>query len=412
MILEVLPAKAGDCLILHCGDAGEPKLILIDGGPAGVWQSSLKDRLLEIRDQNGLQEEDALVIDLVVVSHVDDDHINGIIRLLEFIQERLKDHLPPLFKIKRIWHNSFDNILNNDETVIILKSSQFGTASTATDLEALLENVDDDMHDTAFILASIAQGDDLRRLACVLGIPINPDFGGSLVQVRQGMPLSIKVGDVDLHIAGPLHDDLVRLQAAHDTWLKDHPERRSDPAAILAALDDQSIANLSSIVLLAAHEDKTLLLTGDARGDKILEGLEVAGLLSPGSNLPIDVLKMPHHGSIRNINEEFVERLPAKKYVFCGNGKHGNPDRETFELMFDRLSGLEMSLVFNHPVPEIDTVRKAEHEKEMAKRIRKQKNPGPHWDVSHNSLEALLFVPALADRLFEPQQDTSNLVEP
>lgn len=413
MILEVLPAKAGDCLILHCGDVEDPRLILIDGGPAGVWQSTLKDRLLEIRDERELSGDDALVIDLVVVSHVDDDHINGIIRLLEFIKDRTDNALPPLFQIKRLWHNSFDNILGNDETLAVLKSSQFGAASTATDIEALLEDLENDQsHDTAFVLASISQGDDLRRLAGALNIPINPDFGGSLVQVSKGLPISINVGGVDLHIAGPLHDELVDLQVAHDKWLKAHPERRDDPTAILAALQDKSVANLSSIVLLAEHEGKTLLLTGDARGDKVLSGLEAAGLLAPGSTLPLDILKMPHHGSIRNIDDVFLERLPAKHYVFCGNGKHGNPDRETFDLLFDRRSGASMAFVLSDPIPEIDLVRKAEHEKEMAKRMAKQKEPGRPWIEARDSLAALLAPPPIAVSIAEPQQDNPNLIRP
>lgn len=39
-----------------------------------------------------------------------------------------------------------------------------------------------------------------------------------------------------------------------------------------------SVANLSSVVVLAAVGKKRMLLTGDARGDKILEGLELVGL--------------------------------------------------------------------------------------------------------------------------------------
>src|SRR5262252_3492897 len=45
---------------------------------------------------------------------------------------------------------------------------------------------------------------------------------------------------------------------------------------------DKSVPNLSSIVCLIEKNGKRVLLTGDARGDKIREGLDNAGLLVDG----------------------------------------------------------------------------------------------------------------------------------
>ena len=58
-----------------------PCLILVDGGPGGTYQDHLRPRLMELRDERGLDHFTPLVIDLVIVSHVDDDHINGILDL-------------------------------------------------------------------------------------------------------------------------------------------------------------------------------------------------------------------------------------------------------------------------------------------------------------------------------------------
>jgi metal-dependent hydrolase (beta-lactamase superfamily II) len=68
-------AKHGDCLLLHCGTSDDPRMILIDGGPSGIFNSTLKPRLAEIATTLGM---DTLPLDLVMVSHIDDDHINGI----------------------------------------------------------------------------------------------------------------------------------------------------------------------------------------------------------------------------------------------------------------------------------------------------------------------------------------------
>ena len=37
LTLEPLPAKEGDCLLLHWGTKAEPKLAVIDGGPGRVY---------------------------------------------------------------------------------------------------------------------------------------------------------------------------------------------------------------------------------------------------------------------------------------------------------------------------------------------------------------------------------------
>ena len=76
-----------------------------------------------------------------------------------------------------------------------------------------------------------------------------------------------------------------------------------------------------------------MLLTGDARGDKILEWLKAEGY--PEGKAHFDVLKLPHHGSDRNVSPEFFEKVTADNYVVCGDGKHGNPEPKTFQMLFD-----------------------------------------------------------------------------
>ena len=69
--LEALAARHGDCLLLHWGSPQDPNLILIDGGPNGVWRKFLRPRLDELRETR----QDPLSLKAVMVSHIDDDHI-------------------------------------------------------------------------------------------------------------------------------------------------------------------------------------------------------------------------------------------------------------------------------------------------------------------------------------------------
>ena len=70
--LDVIRARKGDCLILHYGTKDDPHMVMIDGGPSGVYVPHLRDRLVQIREARGLDNEAPLFVDLLMVSHVDD----------------------------------------------------------------------------------------------------------------------------------------------------------------------------------------------------------------------------------------------------------------------------------------------------------------------------------------------------
>jgi hypothetical protein len=93
---------------------------------------------------------------------------------------------------------------------------------------------------------------------------------------------------------------------------------------------DKSVPNLSSIVVLVEVGGRKLLLTGDAHGDDIVAAWGELGLATPAK---VDVLKMPHHGSRRNVTKEFLSFFEADHYVISADGKHDNPDPQTVEAL-------------------------------------------------------------------------------
>ncbi len=82
-----------------------------------------------------------------------------------------------------------------------------------------------------------------------------------------------------------------------------------------------------------------MLLTGDARGDKIIENLEEHGLMDDEGKIHVDLLKMPHHGSDRNVEDDFFKRVTADHYVVSGDGRHHNPELETYRMLFKARQG-------------------------------------------------------------------------
>jgi hypothetical protein len=390
--LDVRKARKGDCLLLHFGSNDEPGLAMIDGGPANVYGPHLRPRLLEIMKARGLDEGEPLLVDLMMVSHVDDDHIRGI---LDFTRElKVKPPGTPSLRVATLWHNTFDDIIGNKpEELTAAVTAQFGVASLSGELpdDATVDADEDEevVVSSLKVLASIEQGHRLRGDAETLNIDLNTQFGGNLI-LADSEDLSIGE-DLTFTIAGPMKPELLQLQKKHDEWLTEQKTKGTSAGAALAAYVDKSVPNLSSIVVLARSGGKTMLLTGDARGDKILKGLEMVGVLAADAAMHVDVLKAPHHGSSNNLARDFFERITADHYVFSGDGVHGNPERETFEMLFDARGSDPFEIHLTYEIDAIDVLRKVDWEIEQAKeKARKAKGSmkpvRPDWSPSKHSL--------------------------
>lgn len=375
--LEPLKARYGDCLLLHFGPANAPGTILIDGGPARVYGESLRPRL-ELLAAN--RPGDPFKIDLLMVSHIDEDHILGILDFTEEWREDQTNAWP--FKVDVLWHNSFERIVGDAPGAVeasILAS--FGTASLGD-----IADLDADDHERAAaykVLASVGQGSRLRNDAEALGLDVNPGFDTKLVTPRANKQPEPPLNGLSLHVVGPLPE---QIEALRDKFAKELPKGAK---ASLAAYVDESVPNLSSIVVLARYGEKSILLTGDARGDYILDGLEAQDLLDADGKLHVDVLKMPHHGSDRNTDTGFFERITADTYVASADGTYENPDRETFEMLVAaRPKTDRYTIHLTYEIDAIDTLRKAERAKSIAKAIQKGRQPPTAWNDAKDSLKS------------------------
>jgi hypothetical protein len=325
-ILEALRAKHGDALILHYGTKKKPKLAVIDAGPGGVYADAVKPRLMEIRADRGLADDEALEIDLMMVSHLDADHITGILELMRKLRDLRQARKPMPWRISRFWHNAFDDLTGG-------KAAGAAAASLAATNSALqTASVGDlpQIEGSSLVLASVGQGRELRDLVKFFGLDGNPPFGGIVKEPHK----AIKFDNMELTVLGPDQQNLDKLQKDWDKKVKELLEKKSKSAkAELVEYVDKSVYNLSSIVVLAKADGKTMLLTGDARGDFTLAALRKAGLLKEGKPLKVDLHKLPHHGSDRNVDQDYFDNIHAKHYVISADGKYTNPDVPTLEMI-------------------------------------------------------------------------------
>jgi hypothetical protein len=180
-------------------------------------------------------------------------------------------------------------------------------------------------------MASVRQGRQLRNDASALSLEVNVPFAPLVVAPPTGKRTAEFGDQLILTVLGPSVQRVEEFQEEWDEQLEKLGLAEDDPNRARAAeYLDKSAFNLASIVVLAESNGKRMLLTGDARGDDILAGLAAAGF---GDPIHVDLLKLPHHGSDRNVETDFFRSVIADHYVISGDGRHGNPEIETLEMI-------------------------------------------------------------------------------
>ncbi|WP_347140873.1 hypothetical protein [Paracoccus sp. SSK6] len=311
--VEALNAEHGDCLLLHYALDGVPQLWLIDGGPRRTWNGTLKKRLNQLaagRDLDLVTGERRLPIRLGVVTHIDSDHIAAMSQMVAALlaDPPLSDTPPVVFD--DFWFNGFRQLLADDADghVAQITTGLAGLASGGAFLVSVTEGV--------------TLQTDLARLKDRNGknLVLNRQFADK-VQT----PFAKEVAGVEVALLGPTQAQLDELRKA---WAKD---RHVSPAELAATeRRDDSPTNRSSIAFLASVDGKTILFTGDALAEDLIAGWNT--LENPPE--AIDVMKVPHHGAAGNNSRKLFELIPARHYILCANGKDGNPDLATLDMLF------------------------------------------------------------------------------
>lgn len=341
--LEALEAKHGDALLLHYGNPDAPKLIVIDGGPAGVWRT-LQKRLEQLRESRGTDGE--LPIRLLMVSHIDDDHINGVLALTEHLKRELEAGKPLPYRITTLWHNAFEDVIAGAVSASAAAVAEVTGASMEDAIASLPVS-----HEAELVLANVRQGGVLRDNARALTLNVNRPFDGLVSVPTDKNPVKLGEG-LTFTVVGP---NAERIEALRKDWEKKSAAVPKDKLpAEAAAYVDESVYNLSSIVVLAQLGEKRMLLTGDARGDYILQELDEAGLLDENGNMHVDLLKLPHHGSEHNVEAAFFRRVTADHYVVSANGKYDNPDLAMLKMLTAARDGAEYTIHLTNSVPHAD----------------------------------------------------------
>jgi beta-lactamase superfamily II metal-dependent hydrolase len=316
--LRVVQARYGDCLILECGTGKRRKYVLVDGGPGDVYQPNLREELKKIV-QNGGQ------VDLLVLTHIDNDHVVGLLDFMKELKLLQTAGKPWLIPVKRIWHNAFKKMMPEiGSEASDLEEEVAATPVSATPEEVAMSG------ESSF---GVGEGIKLQLAEDLFKIPGNFAFKDGIICIGKNAPQPVRLGSLRLWMIGPNAENLASLREKWFAWLK--TQKGEVSFGEVAVAPDDSVNNLSSIMFVAEQSGRRVLMTGDGRSEDIISGLERAGLLQPGGTTHVDVMKVPHHGSIRNCVGDLFDRVLADTYVMSADGHNGNPDWETLELLVD-----------------------------------------------------------------------------
>lgn len=332
--LHVIQAEYGDCFILESKSGKQSVNVLIDGGPYQTFEKHLKPVLQKLL-LNG-------TVDLMVLSHIDNDHIIGLLDLLEEIKNQREIGTKELVKVEKIWHNSFIDLLDfHDEPMKLLRRYY-----------SIQNNILTNEITDSLIMKGFQQGTDMAKLAKLLKIPINPEFD-KLIVIKNRI-ISVKLNDITLYILGPTKKNVDKLQKEWKKWFKKTVESFAGFIQIL----DKSIPNLASITFLVEMNNKKILFTGDGLGQDIVEILTKNRMLDPNGKFNVDILKVPHHGSDRNSTLEFFNKVTAKYYIISANGRDDNPSLDTLRWIVEsgKNSRIFRKIILTNMTPNIKRI--------------------------------------------------------
>jgi hypothetical protein len=296
--LFMLPADYGDCLWLEYDDDAKRSRMLVDCGTAATWPR-LRQRI------------EALPLDqrhfaLLVITHIDNDHIGGAIPLL-----KAREELRVTFG--EIWFNSAKHLVPDALGV-----------KDGDKLTNLLGNAD---------LERVWNASFNGGAVCVPVSGKLPSFSFGRLSLTLLSPSPTQLQRLsatwayECSVAGLANDDLPGESNTELTEPDDVLGEEPDIATLLAMNPkmDKAVANGSSIAFLAEVGDWRGFFGADAFPAVLINSLE--RLDTPGPH-KLDVFKTPHHGSKGNITAELLAHFECAHYLFSSNGdKFGHPDR-------------------------------------------------------------------------------------
>lgn len=331
----MLPAREGDALWIRWGGGGPAHQMLVDMGTEATGRN-LRQRLEALPEaERGFE--------LLVVTHVDRDHIGGVLTCLAEAEKL--DGL----EFADVWFNGWAHLNGKQvENIAATRASSGLEAWGPAQGERLTSWLSGQRWNGAFEGGPVCRRPDrqpiTRTLADGLRLTVLGPTPARLTELiptwKEEVRKALRKGRLD------------EVASGLETYGSESPPRLESTRdlEILAEQDkdrrDDSKANGSSIALLLEYGRTRLLLAGDAYPWDLVDGLAA---LDDGAPVALDAVKLSHHGSAKNLSDGFVQAVQTPLWLFSTDGtRFKHPDAVAVARVL-RSSTAPRTLCFNVP---------------------------------------------------------------
>jgi beta-lactamase superfamily II metal-dependent hydrolase len=309
LVITNFEAKYGDAFLIEESLSGIR--FLVDCGFKLTYKNHIKKKINSA--------------DFIILTHSDEDHINGAFPLL--------NDFPSNFKLNKVYVNSPESI------PIPLANGPI----------------------------SIRQARDLVNLLQEKEIPFEGLKQGQFIEVSKELSLQI-ISPTQIELdcyyekyTKQISPELLNNKGSDISLNSDTKsviEWAKQPDSFPKKSDD--IANASSIAFVLNFRDKKVLFLADSHPEVIADYLLKQGFNSKQKAI-FDFIKLSHHGSAKSISKQLLNIISCNNFIISTNGgkaRSKHPSVETIAklaTLVDRNGNDDINFYFNHSISTIES---------------------------------------------------------
>ena len=296
LTIKMLPALGGDCFVLKIHRDSVNQMIIVDSGMGTQCYLQLSKEIIGWNKAYG-------PVDLIILTHIDNDHISGLIRILR--NEDIDNS-----SIKKIWFNYG------------MKLEEYFKSESSISIQIPNNS----------LYTSYRQGRELLELLNEKNIElVAPVMAGDHIVVDECLYIDV-LAPLDKELNALLEDK--RYESIINNAELETSSEKTDYGYSVEVLNNRAFSengvtntNASSIACLLSYAGHKILLLGDAKASTIEKRLRHLGA-SEVNPLKIDYCKISHHGSKSNTSGSLISIINCDKYMLSTNWKSGKPSKE------------------------------------------------------------------------------------